>query len=405
MDVVVLLVAALQAVQDLEGVLGAGLADVYRLEPALEGGVLLDVLSVLLGRGGADDLDLSAREGRLQDGRRVDGALGGACADDGVDLVDEQDVVGVVLELGDDLLHALLELAAVLGARHERGDVERPDLLATQDVGHVASGDELCEPLHDGCLAHTRVTQDERVVLLPAREHLHDALDLAVAVEDGVELARLGKLGEVAAVLLEHGAVVRGGLLAHAHEGAGIHAHLGGRLPLVLSVLRDKLVHCVAHRVPRDAHGAQGVHGAAIALGDDAQKQVLGGDIGLTVSHGLAVCCLKDALGARGEGDVPAGNGFRLVLRKLLDRGERLVIRDVQLCERLGGDAIPLLDEGEEQVLRAYVHLAEVSRLVLGQAHDLPGPVGEFLEHALTSPQCHAGQHGTRGPEGPRARC
>ena len=58
--VVVLLVALLQAADDGQRVLGRGLADVDRLEAALEGGVLLDVLAVLLGGGGPDDLDFSA---------------------------------------------------------------------------------------------------------------------------------------------------------------------------------------------------------------------------------------------------------------------------------------------------------------------------------------------------------
>ena len=195
------------------------------------------MLAVLLGRGGTNDLNLAAREGRLQDGGGVDGALGRARANDGVDLIDEEDVVGVVLELGDDLLHALPELATVLGARHERSHIERPDLLATKDVGHVAGRDELCQPLYDGRLANAWVAQDERVVLLPARKHLHDALDLAVAVEHRVELAGLGELGEVATVLLEHGAIVGRRLAAHAHEGAGVHAHLGGGLALLLGVL------------------------------------------------------------------------------------------------------------------------------------------------------------------------
>ena len=74
--VVVLLVGRLKATDDLERVGNARLVDVHGLEASLERGVLLDVLAVLLRRRGTDDLDLSAREGRLQDARRVDGALG-----------------------------------------------------------------------------------------------------------------------------------------------------------------------------------------------------------------------------------------------------------------------------------------------------------------------------------------
>eukprot|EP00959_Pyramimonas_sp_CCMP1952_P155034 3243695-Pyramimonas_sp.AAC.1 len=49
---------------------------------------LLDVLAVLVQSGGADALQLPAREGRLQDVRRIDGALRRARAHQRVHLVD-----------------------------------------------------------------------------------------------------------------------------------------------------------------------------------------------------------------------------------------------------------------------------------------------------------------------------
>ena len=327
-----------------------------------------------------DDLDLAAGQGRLQDGGGVDGALGRARADDGVDLVDEQDVLGRLLELAHDLLHALLELAAVLGPGDEAREVERPDLLAAQDVRHVAPGDELGEALHDGGLAHARVAQDERVVLLAAREDLHDALDLSVAADDGVEPAVGGELGEVAAVLLEHGALVA--LLLGPRPPEARHAHVcRGRLLLGLRALARKLRHGVADGVAGHAHLAQSVHRAAVALGHDAEEQVLGGDVGLAVGHRLAVGPLEHALGARGEGDVAAGHGLVVLRGEAAHRGERLVVGDVELGERLGGDSLTLADEGQQQVLGAHVHLPEVSGLVLGKAHDLAGLVCELLKH------------------------
>src|SRR3546814_19039240 len=57
---------------------------------------------------------------------------GRAGADDGVDLVDEQDRAGLLLQLRDHALQALFEIAAVLGARDQRAQVERPDRGAFQ---------------------------------------------------------------------------------------------------------------------------------------------------------------------------------------------------------------------------------------------------------------------------------
>ena len=125
---VVHLVALLEPAQDRDRVLHARLADEHGLEAALERGVLLDVLAVLVERGGADRAQLAAGEHRLEQVGGVDRALGGAGADDRVQLVDEQDHLAAGLgDLLEDGLEPLLELAAVLGAGDERADVERDD--------------------------------------------------------------------------------------------------------------------------------------------------------------------------------------------------------------------------------------------------------------------------------------
>ena len=85
--------ALADAEEDLHRLLEGGLLDHDRLEATLEGGVLLDVLAELVERGGADALQLAARQRRLEDVGRVDGALGGAGAHERVQLVDEEDGV------------------------------------------------------------------------------------------------------------------------------------------------------------------------------------------------------------------------------------------------------------------------------------------------------------------------
>ena len=119
--------------------------------------------------------------------------LGGARADERVELVDEEDDLPVrLLDLLEDGLEALLELAAVLRAGDHRAEVERDDALVLQRLGDVARDDAAGEPLDDGGLADARVADEDRVVLRPPRQDLHDAADLLVAADDRVELARAG---------------------------------------------------------------------------------------------------------------------------------------------------------------------------------------------------------------------
>src|SRR3712207_6937767 len=94
------------------------------MEAALEGGVFPQVLAVLVEGGGADGLQLTAGQHRLEDAGGVDRALRGTRPDEGGVLVDEQDDVAAGGDLLDDLLQPLLEVTAVAGAGDEGAEVE-----------------------------------------------------------------------------------------------------------------------------------------------------------------------------------------------------------------------------------------------------------------------------------------
>ena len=166
---VVLLVALADALEDLDRLLEGRLLDHDRLEAALEGRVALDVLAVLVEGRRADALELAAGERRLEDVGGVDRALGRAGPDERVQLVDEEDRVVRVAELLDDLLEALLELAAVLGAGDERPDVEGQDALVEQRLRHVAADDPMGEALGDRGLADAGLADEGGVVLRAPR--------------------------------------------------------------------------------------------------------------------------------------------------------------------------------------------------------------------------------------------
>src|SRR5581483_570051 len=197
------LIAVADALEDVDGVSNGGLVDLDGLEAALEGGVLLQVLAVLVERGRTDGLQLATSEHRLEDRRGVDGAFSGTRPDESVQLVDEQDDVAAGADLLQHLLEALLEVAAVAGAGDQRAEVQRVQLLALERLGHVVGDDALREALDDGGLADAGLADENGVVLGAAGEHLHDALDLALAPDDGVELLLARQLCEVATELVE----------------------------------------------------------------------------------------------------------------------------------------------------------------------------------------------------------
>ena len=280
------LVAVAQTLEDLDGVLHRGLADLHRLEPALQGGVLLDVLAVLVEGGGADRLQFAAGQLGLEDRRRVDRALGGTRTDQRVQLVDEQDDVAAGVDLLEHLLQAFLEVTAVAAAGHQRTQVEGVELLVLQRLGDLAVHDGLREALHHGGLADAGLTDQHRVVLGATGQHLHDPLDFLLAADDRVELALHGRRGQVAAELVEHQRRGRGAGLAAAAAGAGLR----GLLALVAAQQLDDLL---AHPGQFGAQLDQDLGGDALALTDQAEQNVLGADVVVAELQRLAQAQLQ----------------------------------------------------------------------------------------------------------------
>ena len=242
-------------------------------------------------------------------------------------LVDKKDDVIGVRAFLDDALQALLELATVLRAGNKSGQIERPDVLVHEILGHVAGGDLLRKAFYERGLAHTRVAQNEWVVLRAAAQDLHHAADLAPAADHRVELAVACLTGEVRTELLEHGAALArlatSSLTGEEREPRTRTAEAGACHGALILILGDKLVNGLTHRRRRHPETHEDVHGAARGIIDDAQKQVLRRDIGLVVLARMSETAFHDMDDVRREGKLglPWLSG---VLRFIFCRGGRV---------------------------------------------------------------------------------
>ena len=114
---VVQFVFFLDAAQDRDRVLDRRLADIDRLEAALEGGVFFDILAVFVEGRRADAMQFAACQRGFEHVGGVHRAFRFACADEGVQFVDEQDdALGARGDLLQHRLQPLLEFAAIFAA-------------------------------------------------------------------------------------------------------------------------------------------------------------------------------------------------------------------------------------------------------------------------------------------------
>ena len=378
-DVVELLVMGLQVAEDLDGLRHVrGLHDDL-LEAAVQGAVLLHDLRELVHRGRAHALELAAGEGRLEHVRRVQAARGAAGAHDGVELVDEQDQVGVRLGLLDDGLEALLEVAAVFGAGHHRGDVQRQDAFLREGGGDVPGGDPEGDALHDGGLAHAGLADEHRVVLLAPPEDLDHAGDLHVTPHDRVQLPFAGRFREVVAELLEVDALVLGRL---ALFSLLLAVALGGLLLLLLDLQQALGLHEREH--PAVVHAAAAEEGLAVAVRGAAQgeQEVVRGRLRALQPGGFHHRDAQDVLRLAGEVDVvDFGVGDGLVGEDpAVDEGFQLGRLDAEPLQHLESGVLLVADDPEEEVVRADAVAAGAHRLFAGVFDDAVQLVG-YLYH------------------------
>ena len=156
-----------------------------------------------------------------------------------------------------------------------------------------------------------------------------------------------------------------------------------GRLLGLVAV--EQLDDLLADPVQVGAELDQHLGGDALALADQAEQDVLGADVVVAELQRLAQRELQDLLGTRGERDV-AGRRLLALADDLLDLLADGLEGDAERLHRLGGDALALVDQAEQDVLGPDVVVVEHPGLFLGQDDHPAGAVGKPFEHVAHSP-------------------
>ena len=377
----VLFVAVAQPFENLDGVGHGGLFDLNRLEAPLERRVLLEVLAVLLECGGADRLQLTAGQHRLEDAGGVDGALGGTGPDQRVDLVDEEDDVAAGADLLQDLLEPLLEVAAVAGPGDEGTEVERVEVLVRERVRHGAFDDLLGQPSTMAVLP-TPGSPMSTGLFLVRRDST--CMTRSISLDRPITGSSLRSRASWVRLRPNWSSTVEP-LGAPSLLPPGRSAGMGATGLVLALDAGQQLNDGLADLVEVGAELLEHLGGDALPFSDQAEEDVLGSDVVVAELERLAQRELEHLLGARRERDV-AARSLRALTDDLDDLGTNRLEADAHALETASRDTFTLVDQTKKDVLGSDVVVVEEPRLFLGENDDSSSPVGEPFKH-LVSPQ------------------
>ena len=348
----------LQPPEDGDGVLHRRLGHHDGLEAALQGGVLFDVLAVLVDGGGADAMQFPPGQGRLDHVGGVHGALRGPGAHQGVELIDEHDDLAVGLgHLFEHRLEAVFEFAPELGPGNQRPHIQGHQALVFQALGHVAVDDALGQAFHDGGLAHPGFADEHRVVLGAPGEHLDDPPDFAVPADHRVQLAGPGHFGQIPAVFLQGLKFLFRGLVGDPL-----------RPPEVRQGLEDGL--------GRQPLGPQQPARLAGLVRGQGPEQVLGGDVIIFHLAGLFQGVVQGLIQARGDIDLGLAAHLGQPGQEVIHPLDHVAGIDLQFFQEGADQAVLLGQEGAQQVGRLDLGVAQLPGQFLGPLQGLLGFIG-----------------------------
>ena len=206
------LVALLQAAQNFEAQLQIRLADHHLLEAAVQCRILFHREPVILRRGGTDAAQVSPGQGWLQQAAGIGAAA--ITANNGVQLIDEQHHPGIgTTHLLEHRAQAFLELTTELGTGDQSPEIQRHQPQTLQRLRHFTRHDPLRQQLRNRCFANAGFTDEHRIVLAPAREHLDQVANFRITTDHRIEAACFRLFGEIPPIGLQgRGGLLQGGL-------------------------------------------------------------------------------------------------------------------------------------------------------------------------------------------------
>ena len=149
-------------------------------------------------------MELAPRQHGLEHIARIQCAVRLARADNGVQLVDEQNDLSVaVLDIVQHRLQTFLKLTSVFCTGNQCSHIQCKNLLVLQALRHIASDDTLSQSLDNGCFTDAGFTDQHRVVLCLSGQNTDHITNLRIPADHGIKLLVSRLLHKILTVFLQ----------------------------------------------------------------------------------------------------------------------------------------------------------------------------------------------------------
>ena len=162
------------------------------------------MLTVFIHGGCSDALESASGKGGLKYIGRIHSPLGAAGADNCVYLVYEKNNILDRLNLFDQVLEPLLELAPEFGASHQRAHIYNHYAFLKEHIGSCPLGNPVGKPLYNGSLSHTRLSDKHRVVLPASGQNMHKSVYLGLTSDYRIKLSGRCHQNQVSGKAVQH---------------------------------------------------------------------------------------------------------------------------------------------------------------------------------------------------------
>ena len=301
-----------------------------------------------------------------------------------MELVDEEDEVGVGLGFLDNGLEAFLEVSPVFRTGDDRRDVPRQDALLGEGGGDFPGGDPQGDAFHDGRFADARLSNQHGVVFLAPSEDLDDAGNLHVTPDDRVQLAFPGRLGEVVAELIDVNFLL---LFIGTSLFGGVAPVLVRRLFGTGKTEHSFVFHVGEHPPVVDASGAEVGLAVTVRGPAESQEQMVGRRLRTLHPGGFHYGDAQDVLRLAGKVDMVdlgVGDGF-VGEDSPVDEGFQFGGFHTQPLQNFEGAVVLVADHAEEQMVGPDAVAAGAHGLFAGVFDDSVQVVGYLQLHHVFS--------------------